>query len=125
MAGVAVHRAALRRIMQEVIQKVVAAEAEAKRLVGAAKAGADQLLAAAHLQARQLIEAAHQEAKLDKERILAAAESEAANEKSERLARAARKIESTIQLDEATAQQAVAAAVSFIRGLPQPTESPP
>jgi len=102
--------------MQEVIQKVIAAETNAKQRVQAARKEADELLTGARAQARQLIAAAQQEARLETEKILAAAEAEAAGEKAERLARAARDLEANIRLDQATVQQAVAAALCCVRG---------
>lgn len=111
--------------MQAVIQKVVATETEAKQLVQAARTEAGELLTSAHLQARRLVEAAHREARLETEKILGTAEAEAADEKQERLARAAREIDTNLRLDEATARQAVAAALRCIRGCPQPTGKAP
>lgn len=102
--------------MQEVIQRVIAAEAEAKQLVQAARTEAEQLLGGARVEARQLIEQAKREAQLEAERILAAAEAGARDEKKERLACAAKEIEASIRLDDATAQQAVEAAVRCVRG---------
>lgn len=102
--------------MQEIIQKVVASETEAKQLVQAAWNEAGELLTRARLEARQRVAAAHTEARLEAEKILAAAEKEAANAKQERLAQAAREIDTSIRLDAVTAQQAVEAALHCLCG---------
>lgn len=111
--------------MQEVIQKVVATETEAKQLVQAARTEAGRLLTDARSQARRLVEDAQREARLETDGLLAAAEVEAANEKTELLARAAREIETNIRLDADTARQAVEAAVRCVRGCPQRPEKSP
>jgi len=104
--------------MQEVIQKVIAVETEAKQLVQAARTRAEELLASSRAQARQIVDDARREAKIETETILAAAETEAEKEKSERLSRVAKEIEAAIHLDEATVQQLVAAALDGICGCP-------
>jgi vacuolar-type H+-ATPase subunit H len=104
--------------MREVIQKIVASETGAKRQVQAAQAEAEQLVADARSQARLLLEQANRDAKLTAENVLAIAETEAAQEKSERLVRAAAEINATILLDESQAQAAVAAALRCVCGLP-------
>ena len=102
--------------MRDVIQKVIAAETDAKQLVQAARIEADQLLTNARLQARGLVELAHREARLETETILAAAEAEAGRDKAERLARATAEIQSNLRLDGATARQAVEAALRCVCG---------
>jgi vacuolar-type H+-ATPase subunit H len=102
--------------MREVIQKVIATETGAKQLVQAAQTEADQLLNSARMRARDLADQAHGEAKLETEKIIAAAEDEAAREKADRLADAAAEINTNIRLDAATAQPAVEAAVRCVCG---------
>ena len=102
--------------MREVIQKVVAVEAEAKHLAQAARAEAEHVVASARLQARDLVEQAHQDAKRDSEKILAAAAAEAAREKAERLGCASAEINTNLRLDEAVAQPAVNAALCCLCG---------
>lgn len=102
--------------MREVIQKVIAAETEAKQLVQAARTEADQLVTNARLQARDLVEQAHRETRLEAETILAAAETEAGHEKTERLARATAEINTSFRLDETAARQAADAALRCVCG---------
>jgi len=111
--------------MQAVIQKVVATETEAKQLVQAARTETGERLASARWQARQIVEAAKREARLEAAKTLAAAETEATNEKNERLARAAREMETNLRLDEATTRQAVEAALRCVRGGSEPTAKAP
>ncbi len=100
--------------MREVIQKVIATEGEARQLAQAARAEAERLVAQARQQARDLTEQAGRAAKLEAETLLAAAEAEAAREKTERLALATAEIETNIRLDETMARLAVAAAVRCV-----------
>ena len=104
--------------MREVIQKVMAAEAEAQQLVRAARIEADQCLEQARQQARQRVEQARREAKLEAANLLASAERDADREKALRLARAREQIGAAITLDELTKQQAVAAALRCLGGMP-------
>ncbi len=102
--------------MRDVIQKVVATEAEARQLVQAARNEADQLLSGARLQARALVERAHQEVRGEAERIIVAAEKVALQEKTERLARAAVEIKNNIALDETAAWRVADAALRCVCG---------
>lgn len=111
--------------MREVIQQVIAAETEAKQVVQAARIEAGQLLASTRAQAREVIEAAQREAKLESERILAAAETDAIREKAEQLARAAKEIEMNIRLDAETARTIAEAAVRCVLGGPTDQGGPP
>ncbi len=111
--------------MREIIQKVIASESEAKQLVQAARTEADRLLSRTRLEARGAVEQAHREARRETESILAAAETDAAREKAERLARAAAEINARIRLDETVANEAVAAAWRCVCGFPPPNQSSP
>jgi len=102
--------------MRDVIQKVMAAENEAKQLVQAAQAEGGKLLADAQIQARETLEQARRAAREETEKILAAAEADVRREKSEQLTRAANEIRTTIQLDETTRQAAVAAGLRVVCG---------
>ncbi len=102
--------------MREVIQKVLEAEAEAKRLVEAAKAEADRLVSQAQQESQEFVARAREEARAEAGRLLDAATRQAEQEKRERLDRAAADIETQIQLDEETRQRAVEAALRCVCG---------
>jgi vacuolar-type H+-ATPase subunit H len=102
--------------MRDVIQKVIAAEAEANHLVLAARTEADRLVTEARLRAGDLVERARTEARVEFTKILAAAEERACREKTERLNLAANEIKKTICLDETQMQRAVDATLCCVRG---------
>ena len=95
--------------MREVIQKIIEAEGEAKRLVEATRAKGERLLSKAQKQAQELTARVEREVRVEAERILATASEEAEREKRKELARTAAEIESQIRLDEAAQQRAVEA----------------
>jgi len=102
--------------MRDVIQKVLATETEAKRLVAAAQADADRIVTAAQQRGQALRAAARQEARGEADQIMAKAAQIAGQEKQERLARAAAEIEAQIRLDETTKQRAVAGVIRCVCG---------
>lgn len=102
--------------MREVIQKIVATEAEAKRMVQAAQAEAERLLSDARKQAQILIERARAEARVESQNLLATTETLATREKARRLEKIRTEINNQIQLDAATAQQVTDAAVRCVCG---------
>ena len=110
--------------MRNVIQKVLEAEAEAKRLVEAAKAEAEDTLCQARKQAQELLAQGRREARAEAERIVEAALKEAEHEKQERLARAAAEIKTQIHLDEAMTRRAVEGVVWCVCGRQQPIQPP-
>lgn len=103
--------------MHEVIQRVIAAEAEARGLVQAAKAQAHRLLLEAEKQGQDLIAQVRQESREEADRIVDAAVLAAEREKQERLARVAREIEAEVRLDAHTQQRAVTGATRCVCGL--------
>jgi vacuolar-type H+-ATPase subunit H len=105
-----------KRAMREVMQKIVATEAEAKRMVQAAQAEAERLLSDARKQAKVLIEHARAETRVESQNVLATAEMLATQEKARRLEKIRTEINSQIQLDAATAQQITDAAVRCVCG---------
>ena len=107
--------------MRDVIQSVIAAEAEAKGLVAAARAEADRLSAAAQKSSQDLVARARQEARIEAERIVEAAVNEAGREKQERLTRVAAEIETQVRLEGIPRQQAVEAALRCVCGPCSPT----
>lgn len=102
--------------MRDVIQKVMAAETEAKQLVQAARAEAEQLLTAARTKAREIVEQSRHASREETEKILAEADATAQREKSEQLTRTNAEIRAAIRLDEKTRQAAVAAGLRAICG---------
>ena len=107
----------VKRVMRDVIEKVMATEAEGRQLVETAKNDAEQILANARFQGRLLVERANQESRLEAEDILEKAVDEARREKAESLARAANEVKSEVCIDEATKQRLVDASVRCLRGL--------
>ncbi len=93
--------------MRDVIQKVMAAETEAKRLVEEARAEADRILSDARRKGQDTAARAYQEAGAEADRIVAAAIDAAEKEKQENLARAAAEMASRIGFDEPASQRVV------------------
>jgi len=100
--------------MRDVIQKIVAAENEARVIVEAAKAEADRILSDAKKKGQDIGERTRQEALVEAEKIVEAAVEAAEREKQRRLAEAAAQIESQIQLEPATRQWAVTEVVRCV-----------
>jgi vacuolar-type H+-ATPase subunit H len=108
-------------VMRDVIQRIIAAEAEARQRVQAANSEAERILSEARKRAQELVAAARQTARLDAEKMLATTLQTAAAEKKERLAHAAAEIETQVRVDEATARQAVEAVTRCVCGFQQTT----
>jgi len=106
--------------MRDVIQKVIATEAEAKHIVAAARTEAERLASEAQKQSQDLVARARQEARGEAERMVEAARNEAEHEKQERLTRAAVEIETHVRLEEPVKRRAVEAAVRCVCGQRQP-----
>ena len=102
--------------MRDVIQRVIAAEAEAKKMVQSARSEAEQILSAAQSQAQAITAMARREAQLEAGAMLAAATRDAALTKQSRLASFAAEIENQVHLDAVTRQQAVAVVVRCVCG---------
>lgn len=102
--------------MHDVIQKVIAAEAEAKHIVEAGRSERDRILSDAQQRAEGVVGQACREARADAGKMIESAVQEAEREKQECLARAAAEIEAQIRLDEATRQRAVEAIVRCVCG---------
>lgn len=102
--------------MHKVIQQVLEAEEEAKRILEAARVQCDEIIAKAKRESgeRYTFEEAAIEA--EAKRMIESATREAETEKRGILARAQTEMEGRIQLSEEVMQQAVTAAVRFIRG---------
>ena len=104
--------------MRDVIQKVIATEAEAKRMVAAATTEAGRITSDAQKQAEAIVGRARQEARVETEKILATALQEAEQEKQELLARATVEMESQICIEQDTRDRAVKAAIRCVCGVP-------
>lgn len=102
--------------MREVIQQVVATEAEAKRMVQSAMAEAGGILSEARRQALELMAAVRAAAQREAQDILSKAATHAEQDKQARLAKAVSEIEHQVCLDERVRQEAVAAVVRCICG---------
>lgn len=102
--------------MRDVIQRVIQVEGEARQLVQAARSESDRLVTDARVTAKRLIEQAKQEAKLESDDLLLAAEAASQNEKAGQLSRVAAEVQKTICLDEATTRAVADAAVRGICG---------
>lgn len=103
--------------MHEVIQKVIAAEAEARRMVEAAKAEANRLLSEAQKKGQDLVAQARHESREEADSIVKSAVLAAEREKKERLARVACEIETEVRLDADIQQRAVTGAIRCVCGL--------
>jgi vacuolar-type H+-ATPase subunit H len=106
--------------MQEVLKKIVATEAEARRQVQAAQAEAGQLLARARLEAQGIRERANQDVRVAVADLLAANEAEANTEKTHALDEAAARLRAACHLPDDTVRQAVAAVLRCVCGQEDP-----
>ena len=105
--------------MRDIIQKIIATEAEAKQMVAAARSEAERILSEAQKCAQELTATARSAVQLEANTLLAEAAEKAAQEKSERQALAAAGIEKEIYLDEPARRQTVAAVVLCVCGVGQ------
>lgn len=108
--------------MRDVIQKIITTEADARQRVQSAKAEAERILTGARKRADELKAAARQMARLDVDKLMAAALQTAEAERQERLNRAAAEIQTQVKIDKATAGQAAEAVVRCVCGFGQPTK---
>jgi vacuolar-type H+-ATPase subunit H len=100
--------------MRDVIQKIIAAEKEARLIVEKAKAEADHILSDAKKRGQDLGERSRQQAFIEAEKIVEAAVETAEREKRHRLVEAAAEIEKQIQLEPATREWAVTEVVRCV-----------
>ena len=102
--------------MRDVIQKVIATEAQARRMVEAARDEANHILSGAQKEAEDLIARTRQGLRAEAERLVEAAVRSAEQEKRERLSRIVAEIDTQVQLDEIAKQRAVAEAIRCVCG---------
>ena len=93
--------------MREVIQQLIAVEAEAQRIVHVAQDEADRLLANAQRQAQELVARNREETRVAAEQVVAAAITEAERNKQTRLAQAGKEIETQVHLDDKIREQII------------------
>jgi vacuolar-type H+-ATPase subunit H len=102
--------------MRETIQRVMAAEDGARRLVDAARIEGTAHLVDCRRRAQELAENIEREARLAGAEFLEGATKEAHREKEDRLRKASAEIDATIRLDEAVARKAVDAIIQCVCG---------
>jgi vacuolar-type H+-ATPase subunit H len=102
--------------MRDVIARVIATEAEARRMVEAARAEADRISSDAQKRGQELVARTRQQARAEAESTVEAALRAAEQEKRKRLARVAAEIETEVRLDETTRERAVAGAIRCVCG---------
>lgn len=103
--------------MKEVIQQVVAAEAEAKQRVQAAKISAGQMVDSARRRSQEILAAAREQARQEATRIIEEGALADEAEKQRRLVEAETELAATVRLEAATAQQIIAAVADLVRGV--------
>ncbi len=102
--------------MREVIQGLVEAEGEARRIVQAARAEADRLVSAAEQRALAMAATARREARAQAIQTIEAAVKAAQEEKRKRLEQAAAEVQSQVRMDEAVHDRFVEAVVRCVCG---------
>lgn len=100
--------------MREVIQQLMAVEAEAQQIVQAAQAQADQILADAQHQAQELAARRREESRLAADALITTAIANADRDKQECLAQASEEMETQVLLDDPTREQVVAEIVRCV-----------
>lgn len=111
--------------MRDVIQRVIATEAEAKEIVAAARVEAQRIVSGARHQAEAVLDGAREEARQEAEQLLTAALRQAGQEKQERMARVRCEIEQEIRLDPEPRRRLVTEVIRVVCGLPRRSEEPP
>jgi F-type H+-transporting ATPase subunit b len=95
--------------MRDIIQRVMAAEGEAKEISKASREEAGKLLATARQRAQETVEQARAEARAEADRIIAQAEADVLRQRNEQLHAAELGIQEEVQLDEVARRAAVSA----------------
>ena len=102
--------------MRDVIQKMLEAEAEAKRIVAGAEAEAERIRADARRQAHQLTDQARAETRTDTDRIAEEAAGRSDSQRRAAIADAAKTIDDGLHLDEPLRTRAVETVVRRVCG---------
>lgn len=103
--------------MREVIQKIIETENKAKATVEAARAEADRILSDARKRAGEITEQARVQARAETAKIMEEALAAAEEEKRHHLEEARARIESQVDIDKATREQAIQGVVRCVCGL--------
>jgi vacuolar-type H+-ATPase subunit H len=103
--------------MREVIQQIIATEAEAKAMVEAARAETERILSEARTTGQEMIELARRGARIEGERIVQEAVEVAEKEKEASLKLARVEIENQIRLSDEDYRQIVEGVVRCVCGL--------
>jgi vacuolar-type H+-ATPase subunit H len=111
--------------MHDVIQQVIASEAEAREIVATARAEAERIVLHAKREAEELTARIRSETRADADLLLAAATRDAEREKQERLAHESSKIEIQVRLDPALRQRAVTEVIRCVCGQPGKAKGSP
>jgi vacuolar-type H+-ATPase subunit H len=106
--------------MREVIQKLLETETEASRLVEIAKGQAEAILANARKEAGELVARIIRDTRAEAEAIVSKAIADGEQAKQESLARASREIQAHVDMNPATRERVVAAAVRCVCGQDPP-----
>jgi len=93
--------------MRDVIQEMLKAEAEAKRIVAEAETEAERIRTEARRQAQQLLDQSRAEARAEADRIADGASRRSEDERQAAIARAAETIEAGLRMDEQLRTRAV------------------
>lgn len=103
--------------MHEVIQQVLQAEEEAKRIVDQARAEAERIVATAQRQAQELTASEKQAAEAEALRIVNSTVQEAERDRQQELARVEKDINTQVQVQPDAREKAIASAVRCVCGL--------
>jgi vacuolar-type H+-ATPase subunit H len=102
--------------MRNIIQQVMEAEAEAKRMVSAAREEAEEALTKARREAQQILEDGRREACAEADRIRDAAQADGEREKRERIEAARAELDTAVGLDPAIRKEALDAVARCVCG---------
>ena len=102
--------------MHEVIQRVLASEAQGKKILAEATAEAERLVANAHAKAQELLAQTRAAARRDAEDIVRGAVKSAERQREQHLTRVAEQLRNQVQLEPDFLEQVVQAAVSCVCG---------
>lgn len=102
--------------MRDVVQMVLQAEEESKRILQEAESAANDIVTQARRKAQDIVEAARRKTIEQADALVSGAERECENEKQRRLSQRAEEIEAMVRLDEEVAESAVKAVLRCVRG---------
>ena len=106
--------------MRDVIQKIVATENQAKRIVEEGRAQADRILLEARKKAQDVTMKAYQDAGREAQEIIAEAAREAESERQKTLGEALDMLEREVVIDEGTRQKIIEEIIRHVCGNARP-----